>query len=141
MQKRKNRYYEESFKLEVLTDYYSSGSSVRSITLKYGLSCTRVLLSWLQRYPINAKELSLPEEVTSKHMKQEEERSNRSSEKDLNQRITQLEKALWYANLHTRGLEILIDVAEKNEGINIRKKPGTRQYLFFFVFILNAFMN
>lgn len=127
MQNRKNRYYEESFKLEVLTDYYGSGSSVRSITLKYGLSCTRVLLSWLQRYPIDAKELSLPDEVISKHMKQKEERSNPSSEKVLNQRITELEKALYYANLRARGLEILIDVAEKNEGINIRKKPGAKQ--------------
>ncbi|MFV0583929.1 MAG: hypothetical protein ACK5N4_18020, partial [Parabacteroides gordonii] len=112
MQKRKKCHYEESFKLEVLTDYYASGSSVRSITLKYGLSCTRVLLSWLQRYPIDGKELSLSEEVISKHMEKIEDRSNPRSEKALNQRIAELEKALWYANLRARGLELLIDVAE-----------------------------
>ena len=116
MQNRKKCHYEESFKLEVLTDYYASGSSVRSITLKYGLSCTRVLLSWLQRYPIDGKELSLSEEVISKHMEKIEDRSNPRSE-----------KALWYANLRARGLELLIDVAEKNEGISIRKKPGAKQ--------------
>lgn len=127
MQKRKKYHYEESFKLEVLTDYYASGSSVRSITLKYGLSCTRVLLSWLQRYPIDGKELSLSEEVISKHMAKIEDRSNPRSEKALNQRIAELEKALWYANLRARGLELLIDVAEKNEGISIRKKPGAKQ--------------
>jgi transposase-like protein len=127
MQNRKKCHYEESFKLEVLTDYYASGSSVRSITLKYGLSCTRVLLSWLQRYPIDGKELSLSEEVISKHMAKIEDRSNPRSEKALNQRIAELEKALWYANLRARGLELLIDVAEKNEGISIRKKPGAKQ--------------
>ncbi|WP_304251690.1 hypothetical protein [Parabacteroides gordonii] len=127
MQKRKKYHYEESFKLEVLTDYYASGSSVRSITLKYGLSCTRVLLSWLQRYPIDGKELSLSEEVISKHMAKIEDRSNPRSDKALNQRIAELEKALWYANLRARGLELLIDVAEKNEGISIRKKPGAKQ--------------
>lgn len=127
MQNRKKCHYEESFKLEVLTDYYASGSSVRSITLKYGLSCTRVLLSWLQRYPIDGKELSLSEEVISKHMEKIEGRSNPRSEKALNQRIAELEKALWYANLRARGLELLIDVAEKNEGISIRKKPGAKQ--------------
>lgn len=127
MQKRKKCHYEESFKLEVLTDYYASGSSVRSITLKYGLSCTRVLLSWLQRYPIDGKGLSLSEEVISKHMEKIEDRSNPRSEKALNQRIAELEKALWYANLRARGLELLIDVAEKNEGISIRKKPGAKQ--------------
>lgn len=84
MQKRKKCHYEESFKLEVLTDYYASGSSVRSITLKYGLSCTRVLLSWLQRYPIDGKELSLSEEVISKHMAKIEDRSNPRSDKALN---------------------------------------------------------
>lgn len=127
MQNRKKCHYEESFKLEVLTDYYASGSSVRSITLKYGLSCTRVLLSWLQRYPIDGKELSLSEEVISKHMEKIEDRSNPRSEKALNQRIAELEKALWYANLRARSLELLIDVAEKNEGISIRKKPGAKQ--------------
>lgn len=127
MQTRKKCHYEESFKLEVLTDYYASGSSVRSITLKYGLSCTRVLLSWLQRYPIDGKELSLSEEVISKHMAKIEDRSNPRSDKALNQRIAELEKALWYANLRARGLELLIDVAEKNEGISIRKKPGAKQ--------------
>ena len=127
MQNRKKCHYEESFKLEVLTDYYASGSSVRSITLKYGLSSTRVLLSWLQRYPIDGKELSLSEEVISKHMAKIEDRSNPRSEKALNQRIAELEKALWYANLRARGLELLIDVAEKNEGISIRKKPGAKQ--------------
>ena len=127
MQNRKKCHYEESFKLEVLTDYYASGSSVRSITLKYGLSCTRVLLSWLQRYPIDGKELSLSEEVISKHMAKIEDQSNPRSEKALNQRIAELEKALWYANLRARGLELLIDVAEKNEGISIRKKPGAKQ--------------
>lgn len=127
MQNRKKCHYEESFKLEVLTDYYASGSSVRSITLKYGLSCTRVLLSWLQRYPIDGKELSLSEEVISKHMAKIEDRSNPRSEKALNQRIAELEKALWYANLRARSLELLIDVAEKNEGISIRKKPGAKQ--------------
>ena len=127
MQNRKKCHYEESFKLAVLTDYYASGSSVRSITLKYGLSCTRVLLSWLQRYPIDGKELSLSEEVISKHMAKIEDRSNPRSEKALNQRIAELEKALWYANLRARGLELLIDVAEKNEGISIRKKPGAKQ--------------
>ena len=127
MQKRKKCHYEESFKLEALTDYYASGSSVRSITLKYGLSCTRVLFSWLHRYPIEGKELSLSEEVISKHMEKIEDRSNPRAEKALKQRIAELEKALWYANLRARGLELLIDVAEKNEGISIRKKPGAKQ--------------
>ncbi|MFV0585106.1 MAG: hypothetical protein ACK5N4_24070 [Parabacteroides gordonii] len=95
MKKRKKCHYEESIKIEVLTDYNARGSSVRSITLKSGLSCTRVLLSCLQRYPIDGTELSFSVEVISKHMEKIDYRSNPRSEKALNQRIAELDKALW----------------------------------------------
>ena len=55
------------------------------------------------------------------------EKSNLSTEDILNKRIKDLEKALAYSNLRTRSLEVLIDVAEKNEGINIRKKTGAKR--------------
>lgn len=126
MKNRTNRHYEESFKLEVLQEYYASGASVNSITRKYGLSCSRVLLYWLKRYPIDSPILSLPAEVKAQYMEEEKD-VNLTNEKALKQRITELEKALEYANLRARSLEVLIDVAEKNEGINIRKKTGARQ--------------
>jgi hypothetical protein len=45
----------------------------------------------------------------------------------LKKRAKELEKALQYANLKIDGLETLIDVAEKELRIKIRKKPGSKQ--------------
>jgi len=46
-------------------------------------------------------------------------------EKDL--RIKSLEKALEMEKLRSRGFEVMIDVAEKQLNIPIRKKAGTKQ--------------
>lgn len=126
MKNRTNRSYSESFKLEVIQDYYASGMSMGSITRKYGLSSNQLLSYWLKRYPIDSKELSLPEEVKAEYMKKAES-CKLSGEDQLRHRIQELEKALEYANLRARSLEVLIDIAEKNEGISIRKKPGAKQ--------------
>lgn len=126
MKNRTNRSYSESFKLEVIQDYYASGMSMGSITRKYALSSNQLLSYWLKRYPIDSKELSLPEEVKAEYMKKAES-CKLSGEDQLRHRIQELEKALEYANLRARSLEVLIDIAEKNEGISIRKKPGAKQ--------------
>lgn len=58
---------------------------------------------------------------------EEEKSQDPTSEKSLNQRIIALEKALEYSKLRVRSMEVLIEVAEKNEGIDIRKKTGAKQ--------------
>lgn len=126
MKNRKNQRYAESFKLEVLQDYYESGSSISGIVRKYGIGSRSVLLYWLNQYPIASKDVSLLEEDKGGYMVDKENVENEESQL-LKQRISELEKALDYAKLRARALEVLIDVAEKNEGINIRKKTGAKQ--------------
>ena len=126
MKKEKRRFYEETFKLEVLQTYYAEGCSINSIVRRYDLGCKSVFLSWKKRFPIDSVALSLPLEVKRQYM-ESIEKSNLSTEDILNKRIKDLEKALAYSNLRTRSLEVLIDVAEKNEGINIRKKTGSKR--------------
>lgn len=126
MKNRTNRSYSESFKFDVIQDYYASGISKRSIARKYDLSCVQLLSHWLKRYPIDSKELSLPQEVKAEYMDKTESETI-CQEELLKRRIAELEKALEYSNLRARSLEVLIDVAEENEGISIRKKPGAKQ--------------
>ena len=59
--------------------------------------------------------------------------ANRSKEnyKDenaqLKKRIKELEKALAYSRLETEARDLMIDIAEKNFSIPIRKKAGAKQ--------------
>lgn len=48
-------------------------------------------------------------------------------EKLLEQKVRQLEKDLEFEKLRTRALDKMIDIAERDLNIAIRKKAGTRQ--------------
>lgn len=45
----------------------------------------------------------------------------------LKQRIKELEKALAFSRLETEARDLMIDIAEKNFNIPIRKKAGAKQ--------------
>ena len=76
----------------------------------------RTLYDWIQVYGLG-KELSLatmtPQEKQEKVL--------------LEKRITELEKALDYAKLKNIAIETMIDIAESQFKISIRKKAGPKQ--------------
>jgi hypothetical protein len=49
------------------------------------------------------------------------------NEKQLEVKVRQLEKELEYEKLRTHALDKMIDIAERDLKIPIRKKSGTRQ--------------
>ena len=49
------------------------------------------------------------------------------TEHELRNRIAELEKSLDYANLRNEALELMIDIAERQEGIRIRKESGAKR--------------
>lgn len=63
--------YDETFRLEVLRDYYSSGLTIMDTVKKWDITTHTTLLGWIKRYPIDSESLSLPEELIAKlQMKQ-----------------------------------------------------------------------
>ena len=124
MQKTVHRFYSETFKLEVLRDHYSSSSSLSSTVRKWNLSCIKLLLSWIDRYPIDSKLLSLDIETISGY---EMVNNKKSKEEVLQEQVLNLKKALEMEKLRSRAFEKLIEITEKEEGISILKKDGAKQ--------------
>lgn len=124
MQKTVHRFYSETFKLEVLRDHYSSNSSLSSTVRKWNLSCIKLLLSWIDRYPIDSKLLSLDIETISGY---EMVNNKKSKEEVLQEQVLNLKKALEMEKLRSRAFEKLIEITEKEEGISILKKDGAKQ--------------
>jgi transposase len=120
----KKNYYSEDFKLMVLRDYYESGSSLNSTAKKWGLSCYSLIISWSRRYPIDSKSLSLSRKLIDEIMKK---KAPQTKEEELSLRVKELEKALEYEKLRSLAYSTMIDIAEKEFNIPIRKKPGTKQ--------------
>ena len=105
MPKQSPKSYSETFKLEVVIDYYISGLSKISTAKKWGLSSHSVLIKWLHQYPIDSDLLSLPPELIS-------ELKMKDAPKSKEHRSHAFKK--------------LIETTEKEEGISILKKDGAK---------------
>ena len=115
--------YSETFKLEVLRDYYSSGLSMFATTKKWGLKNPTDILRWIKRYPIDSDSLSLsPELVAELQMK----KNPKSKEQLLEEENLRLRKALELEKLRSHAFKSLIELTEKEEGIFILKKDGAK---------------
>lgn len=124
MNKKQHRVYSESFRLEVLRDYYSSGNSKYFTIRKWGLSSISTLNYWIRHYGIELESLSLSSESLSLPAMSDD---SVSREKLLEQEVLNLRKALEMEKLRSRAFEKLIETTEKEEGIQILKKDGAKQ--------------
>ena len=119
------RKYDDNFKLQVLSDYYRSGMSKGFISRKWGISHP-TLCNWQKLWPIDSKELSLPDEIISTYRMGGKDRG-KTDEQIYQERISELEKSLAMERLRCRALEKVIEIAEREEGISILKKDGVKQ--------------
>ena len=117
--------YDDTFKLQVLSDYYSSGMSKGFIARKWGISHP-TLIKWQKLWSIDSKELSLPDEIISTYRMGVKDRG-KTDEQIYQERIAELEKSLAMERLRCRALEKVIEIAEREEGISILKKDGVKQ--------------
>lgn len=123
MSKRSRKTYSETFKLEVLRDYYASGLSKIITARKWGLKSCTDISRWTKLYSIDSDSLSLsPEPVAELQMKKEP----KSKEELLEEENLRLRKALELEQLRSHAFKKLIELAEKEEGISILKKDGAK---------------
>lgn len=118
-------------KEQIIQEYLTRGCGFRELATKYGISrttiCKWVLIhQGIHNLPATANQQtystssmnSSPKKTTS---------SNQQTEEALLQKIAMLEKQLAHQELKVVVLDTLINVAEKQLNISIRKKPGTQQ--------------
>lgn len=123
MPKSPRKTYSETFKLEVLRDYYSSGMSIISTVKKWGLTSHSDIFRWLKCYPIDSELLSLPSELLAElRMKN----APKTKEQLLEEELFRVKKALELEKLRSHAFKRLIEQAEKEEGISILKKDGAK---------------
>ncbi len=115
--------YSEDLKRKIAKDYLSGVASYAVLAEENGLRNRDVVKEFVKWYRRKlAIEPSVETEM-SKVMKEDSELN--SEEKDLE--IAKLKELLKLAKLKTEMLETMIDVAEKDLKIDIRKKSGTNQ--------------
>lgn len=115
--KRTQRDYTLGFKLAVVAEVEQGELSYKQAQKKYGIQGRSTVLVWLRRHG------RLTWQLNSSSMPQTPNQRIRELETQLEVTQKQLEEARLKAKL----LDTIIDVAEGQMGIQIRKKPSAKQ--------------
>lgn len=121
--KGQNRYPNE-MKRKIALEYLSGRFSYAVAAEEYGLKSKDVVKEFVKWYLRN-HELSLTN--MSEPMAKSKASSHGPKEQDLQKRIKELEAQLAYSNLKVEALETMIDIAEEQLHIDIRKKSGSQR--------------
>jgi Trp operon repressor len=115
------------FKDQIIQEYLNTGCGYRKLQEKYLIGLATIC-RWVQEYQ---RIHNLPRTILQqKHYispMRKKKPSVSGNEKELLEKIELLEKQLKHQQLRTEILDTMINVAEKELNISIRKKPGTQQ--------------
>ena len=108
--------------MEVLSYYYTHGEHRRKTYEKFKISESN-LRQWLDTYRIEKESVSLQSEL--KKAFRMDQPQDTDGQEAMQQRIDALERALEYERMRCHGYEVLIEIAEREEGIVILKKRSS----------------
>ncbi|MGQ8335844.1 transposase [Sunxiuqinia sp. A32] len=107
--------YEESFKRRVVSEVLRGQISKAEAHRRYDIAGHCTILNWIRKF--EAQTLQITPMKPDSH----------TSKEDLLKRIEELERQVEDEKLRSEALSLMIDIAEKQLDIQIRKKPGTKQ--------------
>jgi len=121
--KRKVNQFPDELKYKIVQEYLQSSISKKDLMQKYGVRGNSCIMNWMRKfglsYPTEAQ-IKVNNQVTKESKKPRQER-------ELEQKLKTLEQELEYEKLRTKALNTLIDIAEEELKISIRKKSGAKQ--------------
>jgi len=122
MRRKVNRLTDE-LKLQVVLEYINTDVSQESLKKKYNFGGDNNINRWIRKFGLskpNEEQIQLHQ-----HMSKEQERS--TTERALDQKISKLEDDLKHERLRSKALNIMIDIAERELKVDIRKKSGAKR--------------
>ncbi len=111
-----------AFMRKVANDYINGIDSAQEVATRYGITRSKVT-GWAHRYRTGQEPFN---EVSLAIMSQDQPQQP-DNQSDLQKQNEELLKKLAQANLKITGLEIMIDIAEEQLGVDIRKNSGAKQ--------------
>jgi transposase-like protein len=118
-------------KNQIIQEYLTQGCGFRKLAAKYGISRTTICKWVLIHQGIhNLPPTEKQQTYSTSSMNSSPQKSSSNNEQTteaLQQKIAALEKQLQWEKLRADALDTMINVAEKQLDITIRKKPGTQQ--------------
>ena len=121
--RRKVNHFTDEFKFMVIQEYLSSDISLIELKKKHSIRGNGCVSAWMRKF--GESEVTDEQISVQKAMSKEEEKTPR--ERKLEAKVKELKKALEQERLRTLALNTMINIAERDLKISIRKKSGTKQ--------------
>jgi transposase len=121
--KAKVNQYTDEFKLQVVQEYLNTDLSQRDLMKKYNFGGTNNITKWMRKFDLQAP--SEQQKELQRTMEKQHEKT--TYEQELEDKVKKLEQQLEFEQFRTLALNTLIDVAERDLKISIRKKAGAKQ--------------
>ena len=120
--KRKDNVFSDEQKLKFIHEWLNTDIGLKELKVKHGVGSNESLYKWMRKFGY-----SKPRDSTNAYTDMSKETLKTDSEKRLELKVRQLEKDLEFERLRSQALDKMIDIAERDLNIAIRKKAGTRQ--------------
>jgi len=120
--KRQTRYPEE-LKRKIAKSYISGEASYAVLAEENGLKSKNVVKEFVKWY----RKILTKESQNSTQMQEDQKEPLSTDLKTLQAQVQSLQKQLSNSELKTEALETMIDIAEEELNISIRKKSGSKQ--------------
>lgn len=123
--------YSKSFRRKVVEEYLSGNESQRQMTKRYGIKSRSTIPRWIKELGysnVKSEVIRKPKFELKTYSCMPSQKSSDSSEdpQKLQKRIEELERELEDEKLRTEAYQRMIEKAEKDLKITIRKKPFTK---------------
>ena len=115
---------------QAVQEYLLQGYSYRALAEKYGVSRSTInkwvlVYQGIHNIPRCHKQTSY--DLQQKTLGKKSKQPTQQQQNELEKKITLLEKQLEWERLKSHALDTMINVAERELNIDIRKKHGTKQ--------------
>ena len=115
--------FTDDFKLEVVQDYLSTGISQEELKKKYNFTGCNNIYNWMRKFGLSKPS----EDQIELHQFMANEKQKSSLEQELELKIKKLEEELKREQFRTKALSTMIDIAERELKVDIRKKSGAKR--------------
>lgn len=123
--KRSQKDYPMSFKLSVVKEFETGGVSLCELSKKYGIQGSHTIRIWINKYGTFDWQNRVINPMAK--TKDQELLELREKLKVLERKNARLEKELEVQDLKASFFDLMIDIAEEEYGVDIRKKCSPEQ--------------
>ena len=123
---RRIQIYDETFKRKVIDEYLAGGISKMDLLRKYNIRTKSGIQRWMKKFGYTDVYKSTEFKFTSITSTDLPKKTDLKNDSELLKKIRELERQLAEEKLRSEAYARIIDKAEKELKIPIRKKPNTK---------------